>query len=515
MKKITLLAVATAIFIAIPLNGFSFWEEGAGNNTGISKTSGDYDPLDDIVVTVEIKEIRSLETKYLGRTIDEIDKFSDPDFYVKVFINGEEFKSPVWKNQKYVYNPNWSASLNVPDDEEFVNVTIQLWDADPLGDKLCDIDNNYDNYPKSYDLDLVYSIKTGHWYGDDFNSPKEYWGYPDLSGYGRANGCDDNSIYQDNRDCEIWFDIYQNDYDGDGIPYWTEENVYHTDPTKDNRGEDADGDGVPIEWEWKWGHYFQQNWWNGAVEDVWLYSPLVWENHSSIDEDEDGLSNMEEYLTSQWGSDPFRRDLFIEMDQMEAGPNGEPASLLPNGSKEVLRTAYDKHNIVYHLDDGCMGGGEVIPFVIEVSGRKLREDYYNKYFLHDGENEWRKGVFHYALVVYDGGFNGYTIKRDEFQISTKYIEEKCKQLFFVDRAIVYGSVFMHETGHTLNIFNPGVDNPDTISPWKFDYWKYRPYKSCMNYGYTYILVDYSDGSHGMNDFADWHDLDLTYFNYES
>jgi len=515
MKKITLLAVATAIFIAIPLNGFSFWEEGAGNNTGISKTSGDYDPLDDIVVTVEIKEIRSLETKYLGRTIDEIDKFSDPDFYVKVFINGEEFKSPVWKNQKYVYNPNWSASLNVPDDEEFVNVTIQLWDADPLGDKLCDIDNNYDNYPKSYDLDLVYSIKTGHWYGDDFNSPKEYWGYPDLSGYGRANGCDDNSIYQNNRDCEIWFDIYQNDYDGDGIPYWTEENVYHTDPTKDNRGEDADGDGVPIEWEWKWGHYFQQNWWNGAVEDVWLYSPLVWENHSSIDEDNDGLSNAEEYLTSQWGSDPFRRDLFIEMDQMEAGPNGEPASLLPNGSKEVLRTAYDKHNIVYHLDDGCMGGGEVIPFVIEVSGRKLREDYYNKYFLHDGENEWRKGVFHYALVVYDGGFNGYTIKRDEFQISTKYIEEKCKQLFFVDRAIVYGSVFMHETGHTLNIFNPGVDNPDTISPWKFDYWKYRPYKSCMNYGYTYILVDYSDGSHGMNDFADWHDLDLTYFNYES
>ncbi|RLF44954.1 MAG: hypothetical protein DRN17_03495, partial [Thermoplasmata archaeon] len=356
MKKMTLLAVATAIFIAVPLNGFSFWEERAGNNTGISKTSGDYDPLDDIVVTVEIKEIRSLETKYLGRTIDEIDKFSDPDFYVKVFINGEEFKSPVWKNQKYVYNPNWSASLNVPDDEEFVNVTIQLWDADPLGDKLCDIDNNYDNYPKSYDLDLVYSIKTGHWYGDDFNSPKEYWGYPDLSGYGRANGCDDNSIYQNNRDCEIWFDIYQNDYDGDGIPYWTEENVYHTDPTKDNRGEDADGDGVPIEWEWKWGHYFQQNWWNEAVEDVWLYSPLVWENHSSIDEDEDGLSNMEEYLTSQWGSDPFRRDLFIEMDQMEAGPNGEPASLLPNGSKEVLRTAYDKHNIVYHLDDGCMGG---------------------------------------------------------------------------------------------------------------------------------------------------------------
>ena len=33
----------------------------------------------------------------------------------------------------------------------------------------------------------------------------------------------------------------------------------------------------------------------------------------------------------------------------------------------------------------------------------------------------------------------------------------------------------------------------------------------MNYGYTYILVDYSDGSRGMNDFDDWNNLDLTHF----
>ena len=511
MKKSVLLALAGVLMVAFPLNGLSFLGEKGGESI-TSEISQDFDPLVDIVVTVEIKEIRSLEMPYLGKTMDKIDRFSDPDFYVKVFINGEEFKSPVWRNQKYVYNPNWSASMNVPDDVEFVNITIQLWDADPLGDKMCDIDNNYDNYPKSYDLDLVYSIKTGHWYGDDYISFPDDW-EPDLSGYGRANGCDDNSIYQSNRDCEIWFDIYQNDFDGDGIPYWVETNVYHTDPEKDNRGEDMDGDGVPIEWEWKWGHYFAWNWWSGKAEDVWIYDPFTWENHSGMDDDNDGLNNVEEYLTSQWDSDPFRKDLFIELDQMEAGPNGEPASLLPNGSKEILRTAYDKHNIVYHLDDGCMGGGEMIPFAKEISGRALRETYYDKYFLHYGENAWRRGVFHYALVVYDAGFNGYAIRRDEFQISSKYIEEKCRQLFFVDRSIVYASVFMHETGHSLAIWNPGVDNPDTMYPWKFDYWKYRPYKSCMNYGYTYILVDYSDGSHGMNDFDDWHDLDLTYFDY--
>ncbi|MDD5778901.1 MAG: hypothetical protein PHU95_05600, partial [Candidatus Thermoplasmatota archaeon] len=81
----------------------------------------------------------------------------------------------------------------------------------------------------------------------------------------------------------------------------------------------------------------------------------------------------------------------------------------------------------------------------------------------------------------------------------------------VDPAVVYASVYMHETGHSLDIYNPGVDNPNTMYPWTLDYWKYRPYKSCMNYGYTYVLVDYSDGSRGMNDWNDWNDLDLTYF----
>ena len=507
MKKLAIAIIV--VFIALPAGNFAFKNE--RKDLHVESLKEDFDPLVDIVVTVEIKAIRSLEMPHLGKTYDKIDKYSNPDFYVKVFINGVEFRSPVWKNQKYVYE-SWKASLDVPDDVEFVNITIQLWDADAGIDKLCDIDNNIDDFPKSYDLDLVYSIKTGHWFGDDYISPPEgYWGYPDLSGYGRANGCDDNSIYQNDRDCEIWFDIYQNDYDGDGIPYWVETNVYHTDPTVNNKGEDLDGDGVPIEWEWKWGHYFFKHWWDDEIEDIWFYSPLTWEDHANIDEDGDGLSNVEEYLTWQWGSDPFRKDLFIEVDQMAPGPNGEPASFLPNASKELLRTAYDKHNIVYHLDDGCMGGGEIIPFVPKVSGRMLAEYYYDKYFLHYGEMEWRKGIFHYALIVYDAGFNGYALRRDAFQISTKYIEQKCKQLFFVDRAIVYASVFMHETGHTLDIRNPGVDNPDTMYPWKLDYWKYTPYKSCMNYRYTYILVDYSDGSHGKNDFDDWGSLDFTFF----
>jgi len=80
---------------------------------------------------------------------------------------------------------------------------------------------------------------------------------------------------------------------------------------------------------------------------------------------------------------------------------------------------------------------------------------------------------------------------------------------------VYAGALMHETGHTLGIFNgntPGNDNWNTVSPLHPDYWKYGPYKSVMNYRYIYSgLLDFSDGSRGKNDFNDWGNIDLTFF----
>ena len=187
--------------------------------------SEDIDPLVDLNVTVTIKEIRAF---------DKIDWVGKPDFYVKVFINDVEHTSPVWHNQKHI-KPNWSVVQNVSDYEENVSIKIQLWDWNPGMDKLCDINsNNNQGYLSKRDVDLVYSLKTGHWRGDDYiyPDPTNF----DLSGYGRLNGCDDNSIYQRDRDCELWFDISQNDYDGDGVPYWTEFNIYGTDPEVDNTG---------------------------------------------------------------------------------------------------------------------------------------------------------------------------------------------------------------------------------------------------------------------------------------
>jgi len=482
-----------------------------------NKNTVDIDPLVDLTVTFELLKIRSLE-KYDNHLNfrEYIDRYSYPDFYLKVWINDELFQSPVWKNIRYIYDPDWKVTANVPDDREWVNVTVQLWDWNLGIDQKCDVGGFQDGGFDRYEANLQYSLKNGHWMGDDFL--EEFYFNADPSGYGRLNGCDDGSIYQQDFDVELWFDIYQNDYDHDGIPYWTETEIYGTSPTVDNRGQDDDGDGVPIEWEWKWGTSVSWDYQRFTYQKHWWYDPFTWENHSNLDPDNDGLSNYEEYLTSQWDSDPFRKDLFVEMDQMAQGPNGEITDF-PEESKELLRTAFNRQNIAYHIDDGCMGGGERIPFDDSATTEEIRDIYWN-YFLHQDEDNWRCGVFHYGLVIYNaarfpgfGFWGGVKPVIDSFQISALGMDKKAR-LPWSNRDIVYASAYMHECGHTLSIFHgntPGCDDQNGKYPWELNWWKWLPYKSVMNYGYMYRIVDYSDGSRGKNDFDDWNRVDLTYF----
>jgi len=506
-----LLFSTNALALKITNNPTQDIDRSNGNNdlNTLSSDPIDLDPNVNLSVTVTIKEIRAL---------DKIDLIGGPDFYVKIFINDVEWKSPVWHNQKYV-NDIISKTVDVPDTEENVNIKIQLWDWNPIIDKLCDINiDNEPGYANQRDIDLIYSLKTGHWRGDDFINPRPLMF--DISGYGRANGCDDNSIYQRDRDCELLFDITQNDYDGDGIPYWTEVKVFHTDPKVDDRGRDDDGDGVPIEWEHKWGHYFHRR---GHGDDThyehrWIYDPFEWEDHANLDPDEDGLQNVEENLTSKWGSDPYRRDIFLELDQMKLGPNGE-GSTVPELSKEMLRDVYSKHNIMFHIDDGCMDGGERIPFDERKLEREELRKLYQYYFLHNGTNKWRQGVFHYGLIIYKCTHGGFVFSGDRnytdcFQITSNYHEQLAADRGFLCpsknyREIVYASAIMHETGHTLGIYDwntPGCDNTSF-----YNHLKFIGYRSCMNYFYMYRLVDYSDGSRGKNDFDDWSRIDLTLF----
>ena len=511
MVLVTLFLISTSNLAATTANKICY------NNELTSSVSDDIDPLINLQVTVTIKEIRAL---------DQIDKIGKPDFYVKVFINDIQNISQVWKNQQYV-KPNWTATQDVPDNQEYVNITIQLWDKDIGFDQLCDISGDYSNYPENRNAEMTYSLKTGRWTGSD--SVQEYLDWDargDPSGYGRLNGCDDNTIYIKDKDCELLFEINQNDYDGDGIPYWTETNVYGTDPETSNLGQDDDGDGIPMEWEHKWG-----------------YDPYVWDDHENLDPDKDALDNIEEYKASECGfaTDPFRKDILLEMDQMEIGPSGEGAAI-PNLSKDLLRDAFSKHNIAFLIDDH----GQTIPFDTNVSFWELQDIYYD-YFLNGNESYWRRGAFHYVVFPYYcdihpgnmwpsivGDRNdpeNFSILGDCFQVSTKNHEKLQYRglwpLVFLfahktndkekQRAILYASAMMHETGHVLGIFHdnsPGCDNSNSVYPLQKDWWVWKNYKSVMNYGWMYQFVDYSDGSHGKNDFDDWSNIDLTLFQNE-
>jgi len=503
-KKIILFVLVTSLLFST--NAFAI--KITNNSVTMVTDLEDLDPNADLKVTVSIKEIRAL---------DDFEKVGGPDFYVRIFIYGDWFESPVWANQKYLYgNPYlFQATENVPDYMENVSIKIQLWDKQPGLDRLCDLDDNYGYYLDNREIELTYNTKVGVWYGEDYNHPHSI--YADDSGYGRVNGCDDNSYYENDLDCELYFDITQSDTDGDGIPYWIEVNKYGTDPMVNDTGRDDDCDGVPIEWEHKWGTYVGYNWYNRTMEYVTFYDPFKFEQHNLSDIDQDGLDNVEEYRVSKWGSDPFRKDIFVEMDQMAAGPNGEPASLMPDGAKELLNTSFNRRNIVYHIDDGCMGGGEMIPFIEHFpmfweDPNNTTDEIYNDYFLHGNENNWRRGVFFYSAIVYDGGFQGYNYRNGAFLISLQPIREHQKfalRIWGKDTALA--SVYMHEHGHSLGLNELYGHDTDSYYPWQIKYWRYRPYKSCMNYGYTYRLVDYSDGSHGKNDRDDWDTIDLTLF----
>ena len=71
----------------------------------------------------------------------------------------------------------------------------------------------------------------------------------------------------------------------------------------DDRKLDPDNDGIPTAWEWMWG-----------------YNPSSWDNHSYLDPDNDGLQNTEEYYMEKFQANPFKPDIYIEVDWMKKSP---------------------------------------------------------------------------------------------------------------------------------------------------------------------------------------------------
>jgi hypothetical protein len=260
---------------------------------------------------------------------------------------------------------------------------------------------------------------------------------------------------------------------------------------------DTDNDGVP-------------DWW----EDKWDYNPNIWDDHKNLDPDGDALSNIEECYTDQYGSNPYYKDIFLEIDWMDS--NNSVETLKP--SSELIREVveiFENQSINLHVDTGELGGGEEIPYCdSHFSFPKLRDLYWD-FFLHNDLKNPRKGIFRYGVICkYCPDLNFPFIPWDNFDtlaISAQWTKE-VNPLIPVDRIIV-GAV-VHHLGHTLGLISDthnGIDNYETLKTFSSQWWKYRNYKSCMNYYWKYKIFSYSDGSNGRGDFNDWDSLDFSFF----
>ncbi len=265
-------------------------------------------------------------------------------------------------------------------------------------------------------------------------------------------------------------------------------------------GNDSDNDLVPDWWEEKWG-----------------YNPLIWDDHINLDPDFDGLNNIEECYTDKWNSSPIKRDIFIEYDWIESVTSNKSANKPTKENSNQLIEVFSDHDITLHLDNGSLGGGEMIPFISDFSMSDLRDMYWD-YFLHNDLNNPRKGIFHWCLVSDYGpypGLPGFAVvgwdHLDSFEISAQRMKEGHP---FKSKGYIIASITMHELGHNLGLFvddHIGIDNDISTIPFLLELLKIKRYKSCMNYLYTYWILDYSDGSHAINDFDDWGNIDLSFF----
>jgi hypothetical protein len=343
-------------------------------------------------------------------------------------------------------------------------------------------------------IHLIYDYRTGRWTGDDH--------FKDEDGYGHYVG----------EYFEVWFDLYQTDLDGDGIPYWVEVNVLHTDPQVDDSHLDPDGDGIPTTWEWRWG-----------------YDPHMWDDHVNLDPDIDGLQNIEEYKLAKWFADPFRQDIYVEADGMEKGGFLDPPHVFWKESQEIVIERFCQHGINVYIDDGwpggpVNGGGELVPHyetISQDSGMMLQ--FYNNHFPDE-----RKGIFRYLLVAHNSGFchpskfNRY----DTLTIDSSPYKLYLRRGAFTPRTqrIVLASAAMHELGHSMGITPWTIGGCDNISFAESKEAKQRyletwgNYRSVMNYYYIFNkkIVDYSDGNNGPPyDQNDWEHLYLPTFEIEA
>ena len=436
-----------------------------------------------------------------------------PSFYFITDMDGLEYVSKDvtqhGRTTEVLFN-TWDSMFeenkimkDVEEEQEMSVVTLTIMErvhSGLLGRRTSDIER--DSFTVTYDY------RTGRWSGAD--------SFMDYDGYGYYLG----------DTFEIWFNLYQIDYDSDYIPYWTEVNVLGTDPMVDDSLLDPDGDGAPTAWEWKWG-----------------YDPFTWDDHDNLDPDLDGLDNLEEYQMAKWFADPYIPNIYYEVDWMGQGGLLDPPHVMPKETIQGLIERFSEHNIKLLIDDGwpngpINGGGQVLPHIARVSQESgMMLQFYNNYF-----SDERKGIFRYLVLGHKGAFQ-HPSKNNIYD--TTFISYLTTPFPFAPLEQIKGiivarasptkrgvrcqlvGVILHEMAHSCSVDadNCQFEGIDNIS---FGAALFPTKKYKQTYGMNYLSVlNYMwvrspkilDLSHGQNgppyDQDDWSMMFTGYFQYNA
>jgi len=495
-KKQVNLALVLLISIGLVVIGFYYIVTQVNEPEQNEKTTEDVifdnriSPLTNQGLTVEILRIRHRDI------LDEIFKMTyswkdPPRSYWITNVDGKECNSAgnIGFGSSTMLK-DCRVNYKVEDEQKTSDAVITIMEREStglLGFRFQDVAKE--------EIHLTYDYRTGQWDGDDY--------FKDSDGYGHFLG----------ESVEIWFNMYQSDYDHDGISYWTEVNVLGTDPMVDDSELDPDNDGVPTSWEWEWG-----------------YDPHTWDDHKNLDPDIDGIENIEEYKMRKRFANPYQPDIYIETDGMQKKNLFDLSHVFHEDSQQMIIERFAQHGINVYIDDGwpdgpINGGGEMLPFIDEID--EVVGGQIASFYQHNFPDE-RKEIFRYVVIANKKGWNTPS-EYNKYDTILVFSGRKLNIKNFLAvtprlRSILLAKGVLHELGHSMGLLPYTFPGNDIMSPVGIrypnmpeeEYEKYLDqYHSIMSYNYIYRdrkLFDYSDGSNGAPyDQNDWNHLFLPSF----
>lgn len=217
--------------------------------------------------------------------------------------------------------------------------------------------------------------------------------------------------------------------------------------------------------------------------------PDVWEKNG-VDVNNDGTIDVD---LPALGADPLHKDLFVEVDWMTglAPNNAIWASIESTFANAPILNSDGTSGIVVHIDHGQAGagggGGTVIAFTdatrydgINPYPSGSAQTCSNFYTLKRSNfNANRLNIYRYCIFVND---NGHSFG------SSGQAEDIWSNDFFVSMGSGWGTdgqrvnfqvgTFLHELGHTLNLFHGGNENVNSKDN----------YNSLMQYGNGWVVI---------------------------